>query len=778
MSIAVVFYEGLLRLASGSFVLLLIASAVLLLTRQPARRIRVIQWALAGLVVLPCLMLLPGYPRLAILPALPLSDSTVDGRGEGEAVPVDEPLAAPVASGAPQDVPFDGIIVTQRVLREDGTIETTEVPVFAAPLPDAVPPAERADVATGDVVIDEGDSPGTTAPAIAWRLPADYRVWIVAAYATGSIVMLLWSLLGLAAVRRLIRSARAAPAECRVILRAVGGPRSDRVAVLVSSRAAQPCAVLWRPTTIILPEKLVADADPRALRWALAHEWSHVERGDLATWTASGIVRWFTFYQPLVWWLRWQLQLCQDYVADTAAARAGGMPEDYAEFLTTSSFTRPTLAAGLGIGGRISDLRRRVVMLVEQRRPLETTSPRRWNLAALPIAAAVVLVAGGLAQKQSKPSPTKDVSVAEETPTTVAPSESSDSTANKKPRAVVADKKKQHVRREKPPALRKIAPGDVLTIDLMDNLESLQVPGLQLLLPRNTTLVVDPEGRVSLGSQYATTTVAGETLAHAQRDISKTLLQSIRMNSRIPTSFERALDSMQINVRLGFANKGLSGDGFRGTVSTAPTPKTYVGPSATRKTAPAAIAAPFQAQPSASPFSPAARTQHERIQPGDVLHIEAEPPEAELDRESTVEADGNLALGVRFGRVDVAGKTLTEAEEAIRAVVAKRYRDPRVQVTYAQQTPDNPFVRQTEEVHARKPHQLEALVKKGSITQAAGETAKLSQAADWNKLNASLVAFEVERQRHKAELRVLESKVRLLEERVHELREESRRTDK
>jgi hypothetical protein len=84
-------------------------------------------------------------------------------------------------------------------------------------------------------------------------------------------------------------------------------------------------------------------------------------------------------------------------VADAAAARLGELPEDYADFLTTSSFTRPTLAAGLGIGGRISDLRRRVIMLVERRRPLESKSPRVWNLVGLPIAVALVATIAALA---------------------------------------------------------------------------------------------------------------------------------------------------------------------------------------------------------------------------------------------------------------------------------------------------------------------------------------------------------------------------------------------
>ena len=38
------------------------------------------------------------------------------------------------------------------------------------------------------------------------------------------------------------------------------------------------------------------------------------------------------FYQPLFWWLRRQLRLCQDYLADDRAAAAGS-PEDYAACL-------------------------------------------------------------------------------------------------------------------------------------------------------------------------------------------------------------------------------------------------------------------------------------------------------------------------------------------------------------------------------------------------------------------------------------------------------------
>ena len=69
------------------------------------------------------------------------------------------------------------------------------------------------------------------------------------------------------------------------------------------------------------------------LRWSLAHEWSHVERHDFRAWLMAGLVRLLFFYQPLAWWLRRQLRLCQDFLP-TPGRRESPQTEDYAEFLT------------------------------------------------------------------------------------------------------------------------------------------------------------------------------------------------------------------------------------------------------------------------------------------------------------------------------------------------------------------------------------------------------------------------------------------------------------
>ena len=162
--------------------------------------------------------------------------------------------------------------------------------------------------------------------------------------------------------------------------------------LIVSRRVNQPLAAAWGRPVIVLPENLCGDA--QSLRWCLAHEWTHVERRDFRVWLMAGLVRVLFFYHPLVWWLRRQLRLCQDFVADARAARQAPQPEDYAEFLTVRAAAgslHPAIV-GLGMGFRKSELYRRIVMLVENQ-PIESRAPRLWSvsvtLAALVLVAAV-----------------------------------------------------------------------------------------------------------------------------------------------------------------------------------------------------------------------------------------------------------------------------------------------------------------------------------------------------------------------------------------------------
>jgi Leucine-rich repeat (LRR) protein len=169
----------------------------------------------------------------------------------------------------------------------------------------------------------------------------------------------------------------------------ISAGRGDRVRLLVSRRLNQPFASAWGRAVIVLPENLCGDE--QALRWCVAHEWAHVDQHDFRTWLLAGLVRVLFFYQPLLWWLRRQLRLCQDFVADSQAALQAPQAEDYAEFLTARAAAgglHPAVV-GLSIGCYKSELYRRVIMLLKNE-SLESRTPRLWTISVT--VAAVVLV--------------------------------------------------------------------------------------------------------------------------------------------------------------------------------------------------------------------------------------------------------------------------------------------------------------------------------------------------------------------------------------------------
>ena len=176
-----------------------------------------------------------------------------------------------------------------------------------------------------------------------------------------------------------------------------------------------------------------------ALRYSLIHEWSHLSRGDVWRWRLSTIVGIVFFYQPLFWWLRRQLRLCQDYLADSHAATASAPSaladpttspsspsplagegrgegvsistahEDYAQFLVSLAHRRLGLPGtlALSVGDGRSNLYRRVQMLLENRQPLaqHLRWPRRIAIAVAAIALIALSSAIRLTADEAQPAP-------------------------------------------------------------------------------------------------------------------------------------------------------------------------------------------------------------------------------------------------------------------------------------------------------------------------------------------------------------------------------------
>jgi beta-lactamase regulating signal transducer with metallopeptidase domain len=357
-------WRGLVHAGLGSLVLFGVSSLALAWRRQPAQRLRLIELALAASLAAPCLSLVPGLPSWSIgwldFSTPPAGDSAeaVGDRPGADASFVDASGAAP--SRANSRRPF--------AVRER-----------RAPMASAAGPLEIA----------------------AWR-PRWNAVSLaraaLALYAAAATAFCLRWLKGVVNLLRLKRAARPAPAAAMEMFAAIAGSDGRRVALLVSPRIDAPITFGWRRPVILLPEGLCASADRSALRYCLAHEWDHVERGDARVWYLAAVAQFAFFYQPLFWRLRRQLRLCQDYLADARAAEQAAMVEDYAEYLLAVARRRlmvPPLPA-MGFGDRRSHLYRRVMMLVDRREPLERRCRRRWNAAFTVAAAGLALGASAL----------------------------------------------------------------------------------------------------------------------------------------------------------------------------------------------------------------------------------------------------------------------------------------------------------------------------------------------------------------------------------------------
>ncbi len=363
MTWQVIALDSLLRAATGGLIVLAVGSLAARLCRQPVRRARLVVLTLLAALIVPWLGTLPLAPRW---PA---------------------GLLRPLVAIWPQSP-------TPKAPRTAVSDSVRTMPGSVGFIGKADPPSAGIAIATGPGV----RRSAATTPTSSRFVPIPWRRLALLAYATASAGLLAWWLVGQAALWRVTRAARPVSAAVRSKLAAISGPAGRRVRLLESDRIDFPFTYTWVRPVILLPSALGADGDEKALRYCLAHEWSHVERRDAWTWNLAVLAGALLFYQPLFWWLRRQLRLCQDYLADDRAA-ALGSPEDYAAYLVRLASGRGRASGArlpaLGIDDRASNLSRRVFMLVTDREPLERRCPMSWTLGAAILTVFALLIAAG-----------------------------------------------------------------------------------------------------------------------------------------------------------------------------------------------------------------------------------------------------------------------------------------------------------------------------------------------------------------------------------------------
>ena len=378
------FLYWLAHAALSAFLLLGAGCLAVRLCRQPVRRLRWAELTLVGCLLAPWLNLVPGLPHV--------------GLGWLEAARTETALPAPEA-----DETAPPVGVTEPVRLTPSLDETGERPAGAR----ASRPLDAGESIALQPTPAAASDPHQ--PADAGRSPG---LLLVYAYLGLTSAFVLWWLVGVVKLWHLCRSTRPAPVEAIELLEQIAGPAGRHVRLLASDRLELPIMFGWRRPAIVLPGALCRSGEEAALRYCLAHEWSHVERRDIVSWHLATLIQFLFFYQPLFWWLRRQLRLCQDYLADARAAEQAELAEDYADYLVGLARRRLSAPApaALGIGDRRSNLHRRILMLITTRQPLERRCRRLWTAAAalttallLVAVAAVRLDAGPAADDKKEP---------------------------------------------------------------------------------------------------------------------------------------------------------------------------------------------------------------------------------------------------------------------------------------------------------------------------------------------------------------------------------------
>jgi hypothetical protein len=365
--------------AAGGGLLLLLAWVLMRRTRQPARQQRLGECGLAAALLLAILSLGPAW------------------------LPVVVPLPEAAAPAPPNTTPDDDALVAAPPARP--LPPTAELPLLAdpAPLPNVVPPPAESRI----------DPPRLPALSATLLVPLGLGYVVAASFLAGR-----W-LLGHLVLWRLLRAASPAPEPvARLFAEVAAGRRLPRLLVSRRLRVPVSCGLYW--PTVVLPADLCDDPGP--LRWVFAHELTHLERRDPWTCVLFGLGQVVYFYLPWFWWARRQVGLCQEFIADAAVAATEEAPEEYAQFLLGLTQAPAVPAGAASVAGRPSDLRRRLVMLLQAPRALERRCPWLWSWTAAAGLAALAVPAAGI-RLEATPSPAPPALPASVAPAVAVPHE-------------------------------------------------------------------------------------------------------------------------------------------------------------------------------------------------------------------------------------------------------------------------------------------------------------------------------------------------------------------
>jgi bla regulator protein blaR1 len=327
-------------LSTGLFLSAVVCA--MLLCRQPSRRLLIVRSSLLGsLAIIPLIAVLP-LPRVDVLDLLlradlfPPSFSTIDSS------------------------PLDDVSSPEPGLRD--RLHTS-------------------------ITIFKGDY---AAWAGRW-LPRCLTVIVLTVAITGAA----WVLLGFWGVGWLLRHSREPSPSTQAVYDALSATWKEKRArprVRVSSAVARPVLVGSRRTTILIPSSYEApEASAEICKLSLLHELAHAAQSDAWFGTIASLAQSVWFFLPQIWWLRSQLMIDQEFIADHAATQGYGTSKDYAASLLSLADARAASTESKRPRRPVpvprstekhpvqSPLFQRILMLLHCPFPVERHLPGRWS---------------------------------------------------------------------------------------------------------------------------------------------------------------------------------------------------------------------------------------------------------------------------------------------------------------------------------------------------------------------------------------------------------------
>ena len=239
---------------------------------------------------------------------------------------------------------------------------------------------------------------GSSSPAVRRSSPSNTLIVVATWLFLASVaIAFAWLMLGHVLLVRERLTAAAPPAWLFRFFQRVAEQLTARLPKLVvSHRNGRP--LTWgilRPT-IALPERICYRANHEQLRTILLHELAHVRRSDARGNLLFEMSLPLLALHPLYWWLRRQVRMSAELLADDWAARQAGREVYVTQLVALARGTnlrRLSLVFGTGVLTNPSQFYRRMKMLLTREKPLTTRLSIFWRLSS----AGAVLAAAGLA---------------------------------------------------------------------------------------------------------------------------------------------------------------------------------------------------------------------------------------------------------------------------------------------------------------------------------------------------------------------------------------------